>query len=139
MKKIIIISYFFPPSHFVGGERILFWAKNLHINNIYPIIITRCWNDNQKDIIGRVKNNVSREEKFKDYEIHYLPHRHQLRDYFSEYPFVRKALTLIYQILFHIYPRSLNYIKFHKKAETLITESPEKKTVIISGKPFESY
>lgn len=139
MKKIIIISYFFPPSHFVGGERILFWAKNLHINNIYPIIITRCWNDNQKDIIGRVKNNIAREEKYKDYEIHYLPYRHQLRDYFSESPFVRKALTLIYQILFHIYPSSINYINFFKKAETLITESPEIKTVIISGKPFESF
>lgn len=60
MQKALIISYFFPPCNFVGAERTNYWANNLYNHGIYPLIITRCWNEDQKDIIGYVKNNSNK-------------------------------------------------------------------------------
>jgi hypothetical protein len=57
MIKILIISYFFPPSNFVGVERTHFWCINPYNEGIYPIIITKKWNKNQKDINGKIEDN----------------------------------------------------------------------------------
>ena len=63
MKKVVILSYFFPPANFVGAERTAFWAKYLKEFDIYPIIITRCWNDNETDVFSQLKSNNYKREK----------------------------------------------------------------------------
>jgi hypothetical protein len=45
MKKVLILSYYFPPSGFVGGERTYSWYKYLNEIAYYPIVITRQWDD----------------------------------------------------------------------------------------------
>ncbi|NRA10934.1 MAG: hypothetical protein HRT57_03140, partial [Crocinitomicaceae bacterium] len=97
MKKVLIISYFYPPANFVGGERTAAWAKHLADNDIYPIIITRQWNDNQKDLTDHVLENDLQIEKFDHCEIIRLPFKKSLRDRLSKYPWLKplqKALTL---------------------------------------------
>ena len=51
MKKLLIISYFYPPANFVGAQRTAAWAKYLHEYGYYPIIITRQWNEGQTDLV----------------------------------------------------------------------------------------
>ena len=63
MKKVLIISYFYPPANFVGGQRTAAWAKYLHEYGYYPIIITRHWNEGQTDLVDKVKNNKLEIEK----------------------------------------------------------------------------
>jgi len=43
MKKVLILTYDFPPYVSVGALRPYSWYKYFHKENIYPIVITRQW------------------------------------------------------------------------------------------------
>lgn len=45
MKKVLILAYDFPPYVSVGGLRPYSWYKYLHQSDVYPIVITRQWNN----------------------------------------------------------------------------------------------
>ena len=139
MRKVLIISYFFPPCNFVGAERTGFWADNLYKEDIYPIVLTRNWNYNQKDIIGRVHNNKYKLDKNINREIHYLKHKFQVRDLLTNFNLIRKTMTLSRQILFYLVPKSIPYYNIYLKARELLSVNKDIKTVIVSGKPFESF
>tara|TARA_B110001452_G_scaffold266621_1_gene273977 strand:- start:566 stop:1834 length:1269 start_codon:yes stop_codon:yes gene_type:complete len=139
MDKVLIISYFFSPCNFVGGERTDYWAKNLYKEDIYPIVLTRNWNYNQKDIVGRVSNNKYRLDKNTNREIHYLKHKFQARDLLKNINLLRKILTLSRQILFYLAPKSIPYYNIYLKAHELLSNNRDIKNVIVSGKPFEAY
>ena len=142
MKKILIISYFFPPSTFVGGERTAAWAQHLSESGIYPIIITRNWNDNQKDLVDQLDTNEYSIEKTDKYEIHVMPYKRSLRDRLSNYKWLsvfQKALTLKELIFSNFFIKSLPYYNFYTKAKKIILDDPEIKTVIASGRPFQSF
>ena len=89
MKKVLIISYYYPPSTFVGGDRISYWVENLHFYGIYPIVITRQWNEGQKNIFDSVINNDRTIEKNEKYEIRRMPVKRSIRKSLSRYPFLR--------------------------------------------------
>jgi hypothetical protein len=139
MEKVLIISYFFPPCNFVGAERTGFWADNLYKEDIYPIVLTRNWNYNQKDIIGRVHNNKYKLDKNINREIHYLKHKFQVRDLLTNFNLIRKTMTLSRQILFYLVPKSIPYYNIYLKARELLSVNKDIKTVIVSGRPFESF
>ena len=144
MKKVVIISYFFPPCNFVGGERTFAWAMYLNRFGIYPIIITRQWNDGQKDITDAVvKKEIH--EKLEGYEVYRLPYKNSLRDFFSKYNdlkifnFFQKILTFKELVFSNFFIRSLPYSNFYFFAKKLIAEDPEIKMIIASGRPFQSF
>ena len=139
MKKVLIISYFFPPCNFVGAERTAYWTKNLYKHNIYPIIITRCWNDGQKDIIGKVTNNYTKTIKNNQFEINYIKYQYQLRDLLVNKNILRKFLTLYHKIIFYLFPKTINYYNLYKKADEILKKETDINTLIISGRPFESF
>jgi len=56
VKKVLILSYFYPPANFVGAARTEAWVKYLPENNLFPIIITRQWKHNQTDIVDDVSH-----------------------------------------------------------------------------------
>ena len=142
MKKIIIISYFFPPSNFVGGERAYGWSKHFHKYGYFPIIITRKWNENQIEITDKIKNNKLEIEKNEFYEIHRLKYKRTLRDYFSNYEFLKlfqKSLTFIELFLSNFFLKSLPFYNFYKYSLRLIKNQNDIYAVIISGSPFQSF
>ena len=107
MKKILIISYFFPPSTFTGSFRIYSWAKYLHKFGYYPIIVTRNWGipitgykDMSVSTIGEMVHEVN-----DNYEVYYLPYKGNLRDKLYEkygdikMVFLRRMLSL-FEIIF---------------------------------------
>lgn len=142
MKKVLIISYFFPPAYFVGGHRIASWAKYLHKFGVYPIIITRRWNENQAEITDAIIDNTYKHEKFNTHEIYYLPNPVTLRDKLHQKKklgLLRKFLTL-WELLGTCFFLTANkmYAEFYKKAvEVIQKESID--ALIISGKPFNSF
>ena len=141
MIKVIIISYFYPPSNFVGGERIAAWAKHLNESGIYPIVITRAWNENQKDLVDPLDANELIREKTDTYEIRRLPYKRTLRDKLSKYPALKvlqKALTLKEMIFSNYFLSSLPYLNFYTEARSII-EQEDIKAVIASGRPFQSF
>ena len=111
----------------------------MYKHNIYPIIITRCWNDGQKDIIGKVTNNPTKAIKNKQFEINYVKYKTQLRDLVVNKNILRKFLTLYYKIIFYIFPKAINYYNLFNKADEILKKETDINTLIISGRPFESF
>tara|TARA_B100000963_G_C22626889_1_gene672839 strand:+ start:1736 stop:2998 length:1263 start_codon:yes stop_codon:yes gene_type:complete len=142
MKKVLIVSYFSKPSNFVGAERVQGWLNYLPENNIYPILITRFWKENQKDISlseGLVNDTV--EEK-KNYEIHRVTRKKQLRDYLIEqnkWILIRKILSLKQLILNNIWFKKSEYYHFFVYIDELIRKEKNLDTLIVSGTPFHSF
>ena len=142
MKKVLIISYFYPPCHFVGGQRIASWVNFLPENGIYPIVITRQWNQGQKELTDKIYNNKLCVEVKDTHQVHRLPYKRSLRDRFSKYPVLKpfqKLLTLI-EVFFSIFTiQALPYSNFFDYTKKLLSKNPDIKVVIISGRPFHSF
>jgi|SRR5690554_23391 len=142
MKKVLIISYFYPPANFVGAQRTSAWAKYLHEYGYYPIIITRQWNEGQADLIDKQDNNQLEVEYNKTHEVHRLPYKRNLRDRLSNYPFLKflqKTLTFKELILSNWRIKSLPYSNFYAYSKSLIYNNPDIKIMIASGRPFQSF
>ena len=142
MKKVLILSYYYPPSVFVGGQRTEYWANHLSNYGLYPIILTRHWNSGQKDLLDK---NDQRELKIvnnQNHEIHYLPLEATLRNRISHKPylsFLRKMLVFLQFIFGRIHIKLSSYKNFYSYSHDLITKDSDIKLVIASGRPFEMF
>jgi hypothetical protein len=142
LKKILIISYFYPPANFVGGERTAAWARYLHENGFYPIIITRQWNDGQTDLIDKVQKNILEVEYNGTHEVHRLPYKYSLRDRCARYKWLKplqKAFTLLELIGSNFFIRALPYSNFYFYSKDLIKRKNDISFIIASGRPFQSF
>lgn len=143
MRKVLIISYFYPPSFFVGGKRIAAWAEYLHESGIYPIVITRNWNPNQAEITDKVIDNSYKHQKENTHELYQLPYVYSLRDRLHQkngWPLLRKALTFVELFLSYFFiSANKTHLSFYKKTIEMLKNNPDIDTLIISGKPFQSF
>ena len=104
-------------------------------------MITRAWNENQKDLVDPLDANELIIEKMDAYEIRRLPYKRTLRDKLSKYPALKvlqKALTLKEMIFSNYFLSSLPYLNFYTEARSII-EQEDIKAVIASGRPFQSF
>jgi glycosyltransferase involved in cell wall biosynthesis len=138
--KIIIVSYYFDPANFVAVERIKYWAENFHQHGIFPIIITRNWDENQSDIFNSKKSEKIH-LKFPTHEVIYLPVRE-----FGMGPFyqagigilVRKMLSAFKLILENFSLKIHRNDYFFQECHELMKQCGIR-TVIISGAPFHHF
>ena len=147
MKKILIISYFFPPCSLTAAQRPLFWVKYLKDFGYYPIVVTRRWDHAIKkpeDVLKATGTEMIHEKK-DGYEVYYMPYKASLRDKlftkFSGTPFAffSKPITLSYLIFQNF---SLSFIPFrnlYDKAKELLEKDKELNKFVITGNPFEQY
>ena len=141
MKKILVISYYFPPANFAGSHRPAAWAKFLHESGYYPLVITRQWNENQTDLSEPQEHKELSVERSETHEIHRLPYNRTWRDKCTDYKwlkFIQKSLTLLELILSKYFIRALPYSNFYEYSQQLIREHGIT-TVIITGGPFQSF
>ncbi|SFT66575.1 hypothetical protein SAMN05216474_1645 [Lishizhenia tianjinensis] len=123
MKKLLLISYFFPPANFVGAQRTAYWAENLHKYGYYPIVITRQWNENQTTLTEKQNKNELVVEKHEGYEVHRLPYKESLRDKLDQsgkYPLLRRLLTLKEMILSNFFISALPFSNFYSYSKELL-------------------
>ncbi|WP_107039465.1 glycosyltransferase [Brumimicrobium mesophilum] len=142
MKKILILSYFFPPANFVGAQRTAAWANYLHEFGYFPIVITRKWNEGQTDLIDKQGNNQLEVEELKTHEVHRLPYKRSIRDRLSNYPKlkpIQKALTLQELVFSNYFLSSLPFSNFYDYSKELIKNDPSIRIVIVSGRPFQAF
>ena len=144
MKKILIIAYFFPPANFVGGDRIAAWAKYLHKLGYFPTIVTRNWNDGQKDLTGRIEDNTLKHDVFETYEVYRLPYKRTLRDKLNSYPnsiiasFLRRFLSFLELFIQNFSMLAIPYANFYDFSLDLIKQG-DYKCLIASGRPFQLF
>ncbi len=148
MKKVLIISYFFPPCNLTASNRIAGWEKHLPEFGIYPIIVTRNWTGSELTSEQRLTDSGSelRIEKKDHSEIHFLPYRASLRDRFfrksgnnSVYRLLSKFLTLIGVFLQPLCMRAIPYNNLYFHAKSILKSDSEVSTLLISGNPFEQF
>jgi hypothetical protein len=142
LKKVLILSYYYPPSNFVGGERINSWARYLNCFGFYPIIITRKWNKGQKELTDKVSNNKLEIEYCETHEIHRLPYKRSFRDYCSNYTYlkvVQKALTLVELIFSNFFIQFIPFSNFYSYSRSLLAKNKDISILIASGRPFTSF
>jgi peptidoglycan/xylan/chitin deacetylase (PgdA/CDA1 family)/glycosyltransferase involved in cell wall biosynthesis len=144
MKKILIISYFFPPSTFTGSFRIYSWAKYLNQFGYYPVIVTRKWDipiSDYKDMSVSSSDNIIH-ERSDNFEVYYLPYIGNLRDKLYEkygdtkFVLPRRILTFIEVLLQNFTTRFLPFNNLYTFSEQLIRKDHEILGLITSGKPY---
>ena len=142
VKKVLIISYFYPPANFVGGKRPATWVKYLHESGYYPIVVTRQWNEGQTDLVDKLYYNKLEVTYYKTHEIHKLPFKRSFRDSCSKYHFlkpIQKGLTLFELISSNFFIEALPFANFYHYSKKLIKNDSTISIVIASGRPFQSY
>ena len=142
MKKILIISYFFPPCELTASQRPYGWARHLKSNGYNPLIITRSWDyqvSSPKDV---GKSSINKDVKIKknnNFQVHYTPFKSSLRDYFfnkwPEIKTIRKLLTFLELILQNYFLFFSPYYNIYRESKRIIKAEKITK-IIITGNPF---
>jgi glycosyltransferase involved in cell wall biosynthesis len=146
MRKIIIISYFFPPCNLTAGQRPYSWYIYLHRFGYYPIVITRKW---EKQIhtysdVNQISPPGITIEKQEWGEVHYLPYSGNLRDRIiskygmGRFSFLRKILSMFELILENFLLGIIPYRGFYAHAISVLKEQKTEGTIISAG-PFPQF
>lgn len=74
-NKVLILSYFYPPSKFTASNRPLSWAMYLSHFGYFPVVITFDWasEENSGKYMKNSAENIPRVVTTTNYQIHYLP------------------------------------------------------------------
>lgn len=143
MRKILIISYFFPPSNLTASERVSGWAKNLSKFGYYPIVITRNWDVQGPLEKDRLRRSGSKVEIVRNdgYEVHYLPYKPSLRDHClnKDLYFLSKVLTFFELVVRNFF---ISVIPFHNLCaytKKMLESNKELRHLLISANPYEQF
>jgi glycosyltransferase involved in cell wall biosynthesis len=140
--KILIISYFYPPANFVGAERVASWVKYLPEHGIYPIVLTRYWEKDQKDLVKIENAEGTIVEKLHFAEIHRISEKPIYRDILlkrNKASILRKMLSFIQLLCDNFVFTKSSYYPFFKEAKSILEQNPDIQHIVISGTPFHSF
>lgn len=146
MKKVLILSYFFPPCNLTAAQRPASWAKHLHLHGLYPHIITRKW---ERPLVqyadeGFATTPGEEIEETETYTVHRMPYRSSWRDLLwvrygnTRFVWLRKLLTAILLLTQNISLRFSPFRSFYKKADELLREG-DFEAIVISGNPYGQF
>ena len=146
MKKIIIISYFYPPCNLTASQRAYNWGRYFKEFGYDPIIITRKWDhpiSSPSDMGKSSRSMEIKEEVNNKYRVYYMPYKASLKDRIFEknkkgIKLIRKALSFKELYFQHSSIGALPYANIFKKAIELIKEE-NIRNVIITGNPFPCF
>lgn len=147
LKKIIIISYFFPPCNLTAAQRASSWARYLHRFGYYPVVITRNWEHHisTPDDMHHASGSEMIHEKQDGYEIYYVPFKGNLRDRIyarygkNKFNFLRKLLSFIELLSHHFVNKMIPFHEMHSFADELLKKDKEFKALVVTGNPFEIF
>jgi len=145
MKKVLIISYFFPPCNLTASQRIKGWANYLSNYGYYPTIVTRNWDhpiNSPEDVLISSGDKLIH-EKNEQFEVYYLPYKASNRDLiFSKnknnklIQKTSKIWTLKDQILENYSNSAIPFSNIFDFSLDLIQKNDSFSCLIISGNPF---
>src|ERR1043165_2325521 len=147
MKKVLVLSYFFPPCNLTASQRAQSWANYLSLYGYKPILITGRGVEKISHLsdVSRSTPEEIKHEVFDTHEVFYLPYVANLRDKIyvkyreNRFNAFRKALTFL-ELFFqpflnsaipynNIYDFSLQYLQNNKDVDRMV----------ITGNPFNLF
>lgn len=148
MKKILVLSYFFPPCNLTASQRIEGWVNYLSLFGYYPIVVTRNWDIaiNSPEDASISTGKEVKQVKQNNYEVHYLPYNASKRDEIFEknrnkkyLQKLSKILTLKDLLLESSSNLAIPYANMYDYSRKIIKENPDIECAIISAKPFNQF
>ena len=142
MKKLLILAYDFPPYVSVGGLRPYSWYKHLKEFGIYPVVVTRQWDNkfgNYLDYVAPTKTNKTEVEKTEYGTIIRTPYKPNLANKIllkyggNKFRLIRKSISAFYELtqwFFYVGPKKQllkeadNYLKNNKVDAIIATGDP---------------
>ncbi|MGB1315620.1 MAG: glycosyltransferase [Chitinophagales bacterium] len=137
------MAYDFPPYVSVGALRPYSWYKHLKEFDIFPIVITRQWNNiniSSTDYISKSKTTNSEIEINENGIIIKTPYKPNLSNRIllkhgeKKFKLIRKTITAFYELIQFILPFGTKY-QIYKEAERYIKNKPVD-LIIATGDPF---
>jgi glycosyltransferase involved in cell wall biosynthesis len=148
MKKVLILSYYFPPCNLTAAQRIGGWEKYLPEFGFYPIVVTRNWTGEELTEVQRLQNSGTeiRHVQKEQSEIFYTPYHATLRDRCFEkgqtnrlYKLFSKFLTILTIFFRHFSLHVIPFKNLYDQASDILSKNPDIQHVIISADPFEQF
>lgn len=142
-KKVLILAYDFPPYVSVGGLRPYNWFKYLNEFGVYPIVVSRQWENKHGNFFDYVsassQNEVIEEIKQsgKIISAPYFPNlsnRILLKYGEKRFRIIRKSITAYFEItqyLFNTGPK----VELYKAAREFLKDN-KVDAIVASGEPF---
>jgi hypothetical protein len=144
MKKVLILAYDFPPYNSVGSQRPFSWYKYFKDQGLYPIIITRNWDNieygkNEAYTLATVKELKT--EIGENGSIYFVPYKPNFRDKLLNrkgtlYVIFRKLLTLFLRLGQYMFFSLDNRNGIYHQAEEIIKKNNDITCIIATGEPF---
>jgi len=147
LKKVLILTYCFPPSNQGSTHRADAWAKYLSLFGYYPIFITRNWDiplQNAKDAYKPTGNEI-KHKKTDTYEVYYLP----FRPTFREKMFVKWRNTVLKIPYLSLYfmegiiekftNKVISFANIYDFARKYLSENKDIQQLIIIAGPFQLF
>ncbi len=144
MRKVLIISYFFPPCNLTASQRVASWAKYLNKSGYYPIVVTRKWEkhiQSFKDCHYPTSEGVHI-ENHDNFEVHYTPYKTNLRDRLhtkNRFSLLKRFLSLIEIIFQNFWFSACPFSNMYDHANLLIQKGQDISAIIVSGNPFVQF
>ena len=148
MKKVLIISYFFPPCNLTASQRVGSWAKYLCDFGYYPTIITRNWDKliaSSEDVLTSSGEDIIH-KKLDSHEVYVLPYLSSKRDLVyaknknkRHIQKLSKILTFKDLLLENYSNKAIPFPNLYNFSESLIKQNKDYVGVIISGNPYTQF
>ena len=147
MKKVLILTYFYPPCNLTAGQRSLGWAQYLKNFGYEPVIVTRNWEQfiNSPEDMHHASGKELITAHNDAYTAYYLPFKGNLRDRIysrygkSKFVIVRKVLSLIELIGHHFSSSFIPFSNLYRFADEYLSKNKDVAAIIVSGNPFELF
>lgn len=142
MKKVLIVSYYFPPNTGAPAWRPFSWANNFHKEGIQTTIITRHWTgkENTWEDFIRPNNSPLKEVSNEHYRLFYLPSKqNRLCAFFSSNHFFAKIFGKAFFFLLALFGKINNEIDGNLAFKDFIKEHLKNNkydVVVITVPPF---
>jgi hypothetical protein len=142
-KKVLILAYDFPPYVSVGGLRPYNWYKYLNEFGVYPILVTRQWNNdfgNEFDYISASHSNIPVSERNDLGKIIRTPYKPNLSNRLlmkyghKKFVFIRKSITAFYELAQFFFPTGPK-VQLYKEARRFLSTN-KVDAIIATGDPF---
>ena len=143
MTKLLILAYDYPPYVSVGGLRPFSWYKYLHLFDIYPIVVTRQWQNkfgNSLDYISPGYSDVTEIEETATGTTIKTPfepnaaNKIYLKYGENKFKIFRKLIALYYEVIQFIFFTG-SKSKIYKEADEFLKNN-QVDCIIATGDPF---
>lgn len=144
MKRILILSYFFPPCNLTAAQRTYSWARYLRQFGFFPVIITRRWDVEIEKLqsLSAASKPELLHEVHEEYEVYYLPYHPNTRDkIYSRFgdkrlSFIRRLFSLCEILAQNLSSRFIPYRNIFQFAESYLESHQDISAMIVTGNPF---